>query len=60
MSITALQLHAPGVLSLIDGIAEALPKADAVDDQSGDANSAEAVDHRLGDTKESVAEKIGI
>jgi len=54
VSITALQLLArdsPRALSLIDGIAEALPKTDA--------NSAEAVDHRLGNAKESVAEKWG-
>jgi len=51
VSITALQLLArdsPRALSLIDGIAEALQKTDA--------NSAEAVDHRLGNAKESVAE----
>lgn len=54
VSITALQLLArdsPRALSLIDGIAEALPKTEA--------NSAEAVDHRLGNAKESVAEKWG-
>ena len=54
VSITALQLLArdsPRALSLIDGIAEALPKTDAY--------SAEAVDHRLGNAKESVAEKWG-
>jgi len=54
VSITALQLLArdsPRALSLIDGIAEALPKTEA--------NAAEAVDHRLGNAKESVAEKWG-